>query len=44
VSFNKGGLVHIILDFIWQMIEQGSGAIFISVFYTLAHRYDKVKK
>lgn len=44
VSFNKGGIEHIILDFTWQMLEQGAGAAFISLFYSLVYRYDKLKK
>jgi hypothetical protein len=44
VSFNKGGLEHVILDFTWQMIEQAVGITFISVFYSLSYRYDKLKK
>lgn len=44
VSFNKGGLEHIVLDFIWQMTEQGIGAFFISVFYASTYRYDKLQK
>jgi hypothetical protein len=44
VSFNKGGLEHIVLDFIWQMTEQGIGSMVISLFYTLVYRYDKLKK
>ena len=44
VSFSEGGLNHILVDFVWQMLEQGIGAGVISVYYTVAYRFDKVKK
>lgn len=43
-SFSNGRLEHVIIDFIWQMIEQGTGAAFISIYYSLVYRYDKLKK
>lgn len=44
VSFSGGALNHVLLDFSWQMIEQGIGAGAISIYYTVAYRFDKLKK
>ncbi len=44
VSFNDGGLNHVVLDFVWQMFEQSLGAVAISLYYLLCYRIDKVKK
>jgi len=42
VSFQGGGLDHTIVDFIWQMIEQGLGGLVIAGYYILAHRREKL--
>jgi len=42
VSFKGEGLANTLINFTWQMIEQGTGALFISVFYTIAHRRAKL--
>jgi len=44
VSFSEGGLNHIVLDFVWQMIEQSVGAAVISLYYSICYRTDKIKK
>ncbi len=40
VSFKGGGTEHVVLDFLWQMIEQGAGGAAIAIIYTLAHNND----
>lgn len=42
VSFKGSGTVHVVLDFVWQMIEQGIGGSMVGFIYMLAKRYDKV--
>ena len=42
LSFKGEGLANTVINFTWQMIEQGIGALFISVFYTVAHRRAKL--
>ena len=42
LSFNGHGLQHVVVDFLWQMIEQGIGGSVISVVYMLARRRDVV--
>lgn len=44
ISFKNTGTEHIIVDFIWQMIEQGIGGGIIGFVYTLAKRRDKIIK
>lgn len=31
VSFTKGGVVHIVVDIVWQMVEQGLGGLAVSL-------------
>jgi hypothetical protein len=40
ISFKGNGTEHVVLDFIWQMIEQGAGGAVIAVVYYLAHNND----
>ena len=42
VSFQGEGLEHTIVNFAWQMIEQGIGGFVISVYYMVAHRREKL--
>jgi len=42
VSFKGSGFQHIVVDFIWQMIEQGVGGSVVSAVYLLARRRDQV--
>ena len=42
VSFKGEGLEHTIVNFTWQMIEQGFGGFVISVYYMVAHRREKL--
>ncbi len=42
VSFKGSGTEHIVVDFIWQMIEQGVGGATIGFVYLLAKRRDKI--
>lgn len=44
VSFKGSGTAHVVLDFVWQMIEQGIGGSMIGFVYMMAKRYDKVMK
>lgn len=44
VSFSGGALNHVIVDFTWQMIEQGLGAGFLSLYYAVIYRLDKLRK
>ncbi|MCC6540650.1 MAG: hypothetical protein IT225_00365 [Flavobacteriales bacterium] len=31
MSFTRGGMVHVVADVIWQMVEQGMGGLMVSV-------------
>lgn|SRR5690606_27811138 len=42
VSFKGSGTHHIIVDFLWQMIEQGIGGGVVGTVYMLARRRDQV--
>lgn len=42
VSFQDGNSNHVVVDFIWQMMEQGIGGTVIGVVYMLAKRHDQV--
>ena len=42
VSFQGEGLEHTLVNFTWQMIEQGVGGFAISVYYMIAHRREKL--
>jgi len=44
VSFNGGGLKHIVLDFSWQMIEQMLGSGVISIYYLVSYRLEKLRE
>ncbi len=44
VSFKGSGTAHVVLDFVWQMMEQGIGGSAIGLVYMLGRRYDKVMK
>jgi len=41
MSFTKGGMVHVIADVIWQMVEQGVGGLMVSlgIIYDMHKRY-----
>ena len=43
VSFQGEGIEHTIVNFTWQMFEQGAGGIFISIYYVIAHRREKLR-
>src|SRR5690606_8453813 len=40
LSFKGSGTQHVIVDFVWQMFEQGFGGVIISFVYKLAKRQD----
>jgi ABC-type antimicrobial peptide transport system permease subunit len=42
ISLAGKGLTNNIINFLWQMLEQGIGAFVISVYLTIAHRKDKI--
>jgi len=42
VSFKGSGAEHLVVDFLWQMIEQGFGGAVIGTVYALAKRRDQV--
>ncbi len=42
VSFSGKGLEHTVVNFLWQMIEQGIGGFCISAYYIIAHRREKL--
>lgn len=42
VSFKGSGTEHVVVDFMWQMIEQGIGGAVISSVYMLARRRERV--
>ena len=42
VSFKGEGIEHTVVNFAWQMIEQGLGGFSISVYYMIAHRREKL--
>ena len=44
VSFKGTGTEHLIVDFGWQMIEQGIGGSMVAFVYHLAKRRDRVLK
>lgn len=44
ISFKGNGTAHVVVDFVWQMIEQGIGGSVIGLVYMLARRYDKSMK
>ncbi|MEM9052803.1 MAG: hypothetical protein AAGC47_12190, partial [Bacteroidota bacterium] len=44
ISFKGSGTEHVIVDFIWQMIEQGIGGGVIGFVYAMAKRRDRTIK
>lgn len=42
LSLAGKGFANTVINFSWQMIEQGIGAFFISMFLSIAHRRDKI--
>jgi hypothetical protein len=42
ISFKGTGTAHVVVDFIWQMIEQGIGGGVVGFVYAMARRRDKV--
>lgn len=42
LSFKGTGTEHVVVDFIWQMIEQGIGGGVVGFVYAMAKRRDKV--
>ncbi len=42
VSFKGAGTQHIVVDFLWQMIEQGIGGGIVGSVYALARRRDQI--
>lgn len=42
VSFKSSGTEHIVVDFLWQMIEQGFGGSLVGLVYKLAERRDQI--
>ncbi|MFN3918130.1 MAG: hypothetical protein ACK4K0_10345 [Flavobacteriales bacterium] len=41
VTFKGDGLQHVVIDFIWQMLEQGTGVFVAGLVYKLAEQRDK---
>ncbi len=44
ISFKGSGTEHLVVDFLWQMIEQGFGGAVVGTVYYLAKRRDQVLK
>ncbi|MCT4581913.1 MAG: hypothetical protein N4A35_10880 [Flavobacteriales bacterium] len=44
ISFNGGGIEHIVLDLSWQMLEQMLGSGVVSIYYLVSYRLDKLRK
>jgi len=42
ISFKTSGTEHILVDFLWQMIEQGIGGAVVGFVYYLAWKRDKI--
>jgi lipopolysaccharide export LptBFGC system permease protein LptF len=42
ISLAGKGLTNNIINFLWQMFEQGIGAFVISVYLSMVHRRDKI--
>lgn len=40
VSFKGSGTPHVVVDFLWQMVEQGVGGAIVALVYALAHSHD----
>lgn len=41
VSFKSGETKHVLVDFVWQMIEQGIGGLVVSYVMLIAFRLEK---
>lgn len=41
VSFKSGETKHVVVDFLWQMIEQGIGGLVVSYVFIVAYRLEK---
>lgn len=41
VSFKSGETKHIVVDFIWQMIEQGIGGMVVAYVFVIAYKLQK---
>lgn len=41
MSFTQGGMVHVVADVLWQMVEQGVGGLMVSlgIIYDMHKRY-----
>ncbi len=41
MSFTKSGMVHVVVDVLWQMLEQGLGGLMVSlgIIYDMHQRY-----
>jgi len=44
VSFKGSGTEHVVVDFLWQMLEQGVGGSVVGFIYFLAKRRDRIIK
>lgn len=44
VSFNQGSLSYVVVDFIWQMAEQGVGGALIGFIFSLYAEMEKLAK
>ncbi len=42
VSFKSNGMEHIVVDFVWQMAEQGIGGALVAFIYVVAARHAKI--
>jgi hypothetical protein len=42
VSFKGSGTEHVVVDFVWQMIEQGIGGGVVGFVYEMAKRRDQI--
>lgn len=41
VSFKSGETKHIVVDFLWQMIEQGVGGVVVAYVFLIAYRLER---
>jgi hypothetical protein len=41
VSFKSGETKHVVVDFVWQMIEQGIGGMVVAYVFSVAYRIQK---
>jgi hypothetical protein len=44
VSFNQTSTIHVVVDFVWQMLEQGVGGAFIAVLFGFLVHMGKMNK